>query len=880
MATRTNKRTGEVQQQDASGNWVTITPPSMPRIQTRGPDQLMPSRIKKAQNDAAASDFAPGKAQADNTIAQAQAANALAIAQAQRDKAVADARAAEIAAQTDANGGRKLDPAIRKAAIDGYNNSVGLLSTVDDLTKKFNAGPGATHGPMGLSDYLPLTINERFDTAADKSRGLVGSTLGFTGGQLNTGQESKMNIGPFLPHSGDRDTVATDKIGYLRDLGNQGRTKAIQTLGGIPDENGNIQPVPPQQNVDQLPENPNLKFSGGSKTRSQIDPVMQHVGNRVGAMIAGGQPDDKIIKFLQDNGVDPAQTNVLPILRDRTNPNSDVSKWLKYRGNVGKPYPIGPEFYTKQVEMTAPRQVFNAAAATNLGGAMVAAPVAAANAIVGDRLGSITNDPTSAQGMALLRQNHPLSSLVGDVAGQSSLEALAGRIPGMHGLLASRLGRRGADFGYGVYSGTGDSSGDDPASGGIIGGAMNMGGGMIGRGLFRGTGKAATGVRDPQVNYLASQGIPLTPGRIGRGTESIFGKGEGGIEERLMGLPGFDAVIGAARRRGDEAFNSAAFRQTGGSGATGGAGLAEVNGLKNQAYGFLNGTDIPLDAHFAGRNAAVRAGIPDLPGFGDEVGKSLNQIDKVSSNGRIAGDNWHSALSDIRSDRSTIVGKPFAGHAVKSMKEVEDNLLNLAARQGPAGTVDNLNAANALNAKVQTLASALDNGPTQKAGQLFSPGRLDDASRVNTRKFGGRLASLTGQNRPFYELSQAGLDVMPNLTPDSGSAGRLALLGTLAAGGVGGIGAGIGAYSNENDRGAGAQTGGELGSGGYLGALTLAGLLYSKSGQKVLQKALIGKRPDRITRLGDLLINNDAIGGKIGSGVARQYIRTLNDLSQ
>ena len=46
---------------------------------------------------------------------------------------------------------------------------------------------------------------------------------------------------------------------------------------------------------------------------------------------------------------------------------------------------------------------------------------------------------------------------------------------------------------------------------------------------------------------------------------------------------------------------------------------------------------------------------------------------------------------------------------------------------------------------------------------------------------------------------------------------------------------------------------------------------YSKVGQKVIQKALLGDRPDRIVKIGDYLINRAGMGGMFGAGVGRQY---------
>jgi hypothetical protein len=607
MPTRTNKRTGEVQQLGPDGQWVSIKPgnPDAPTmIQTRAADPTLPDKRTITHNQAQASQFAPGKAQADNTIAQAQAANALAIAQAQRDKAVADAKTAQI----DASGGRKLDPAVRKSAIEGYNNATGLLSTVDDLLKKFNAGPGATHGLHGMEDYLPYTANKQFDNAADKSRGLVGSTLGFTGGQLNTANEAAMNIGPYLPHSADRDAVASDKINYLRDLGNTGRTKAIQTLGGVPDENGNIIPV--TKGAIKAPEADPLKLAGDTKTRSQIDPVLKATGTKVGAMLVNGTPDAQILHFLRDSGVPPESTSVMQALGERKKPG--FQQWM--RANPGKIYPVGPQFYTKEVPMSAARRVFNKTSQNDVVGAAEAGLAASANSIMGDRLGSAvgaaSGDPAAAQtGMELLRTNHPAASFGGDLAGQATLEGLASLIPGAQGVMAARYGRRGADAAYGAYSGSGDSS-QDAGVGGVLGGLGGLGFGMAGRGAQKALGNSFTGVRDAGLQYLHGKNIRLTLGQIARGVGDIgdsgssnvgdeVGKDVAGLEDRLRGLPGIEGFINAARQRGDIDVNREMFRQVApGVSGIGEAGLISAKRAETAAYDKLKDARLSVTPEF------------------------------------------------------------------------------------------------------------------------------------------------------------------------------------------------------------------------------------------------------------------------------------------
>jgi hypothetical protein len=770
--------------------------------------------------------------------------------------------------------GPQLDASVRQKAIQQYGYAQQLDAVADHLNELFIKGPGSTSGIEGLKDFLPSPTNKNFDAEANKSRGIIGQSLGFTGGQLNTEREAEKAVGPYIPESSNFDSTIEQKIQSMRDLAQNARETAIQTLGGVPMPNGAVRPATPQDFITPSAALPpvtmpssgdQVDFATG-KTRDVIDPVLKATGGKVGKMIADGTPDAQIMSFLKQSGVDPANTNVGELLQYRAGKKSfpgvpSFKEWQ--RANPGQAYPIGPAFYTKSVPMTPDRQILNKAAASNLGGAAIGAGVAATNAVTGGYLNDLTQDPAAAQtGMDLLRGRHPVASLVGDVAGQAALESMAGGVPGVGKLLAMRYGRPTADALYGAFSGSGESD-DNRGVGAALGGVSGLGFGALGRGVQRAVGGLATGVTNPALQRLDNLGVPLTVGRIGRGSNSTIGHIVGGIEDRAAGLPGFDAVINTARKRGDVGFNQAAFKEAGGSGATGAAGLDELANLRTKAYDFLNPLQLPIDAQFAGSQAGVRAAIPDMPAFGSEVGKGLDQIDRVSANGLLNGRDFQSALSDTKANRSSIAGAPFSRNAVNALKDVEDNLQQLAARQGPQGTLDALNAANRLHAQTETLASALDNGPTQKGDQLFSAGRLDDASRVNTRKFGGRLASLTGVNRPFYDLTQAGNEVMPNLTPDSGTAGRM-LLVPLASSAIGGTaGAALG-----DDR----LKDGQFGA-GYGALLGLAAMgPYSKTGQKIIQKALLADRPDRLVRIGNYIINaNPKLAGMFGSSLGRDF---------
>jgi hypothetical protein len=848
---------GNIWETDAQGNPVRLLQPAQQSpMNSPFVDPRLAPQVDKARNEATASQYAPTTARADATIKTADAGVASDVAQAQRDKAIADAVAAQAQAQTLQAGGPKIDPKVRADAIAGYNYGQQLQGVIDRLNTLYTAGPGSTKGVAGLQDYLPYTANQAFDTEANAARGIVGQALGFTGGQLNTEREAAKAIGPYLPESADRDAVSVQKIQQLQELADRAKARATQILGGIPDANGKVTPVGQDQpQAPPPPSAPDQVTNATGQSREEIDPVLKAAAGKVGQMVASGVPDGQIVQFLQQNGIDPGNTNVNQVLGFRRSP--DFRTWQHQ--NPGKPYPIGPSFYTKQIPMSGGRQFFNRAAATDVGGDVAAGLAASANAISGGRLDSVTG-PNGQIGMDLLRTNHPGSSFVGDMAGQATLEGLAGTVPGVRGLMATRWGRRGADAAYGAYSGSGEDNGD-PTVGGLEGAASGALLGMFGRGAQRGIGRAATGVRNAHLQYLNNEGIPLTVGQIARGSENVIGHGIGGLEERMAGMPVADAIINSARKRGDKAFNEAAFRQMGASG-TGAQGLASGKQVVDDAYSFLDPLQIPTNVPFEKAQNAIRQNIPNLPAYGNEVGLGLDKIDRATANGAFTGRGWQSALQQTKGNRASIAGTPFFDDASNALTDQENNLIDLANRQVTGPAAGQLSKANKLNAKLQTLAAALDNGPAQKQDELFSAGRLDDAARANARNFGGRIKSLTG-NRPFYDLTAAGKAVMPNLTPDSGTAGRALLYSTLLGSGLGG---GIGAASSDDHAEGGAE--------GAAKGLALASLLsapYSKTGQKALQKALLGQRPRRLMDFGNYLINNPRLAGMFGSSVGRDY---------
>lgn len=150
-----------------------------------------------------------------------------------------------------------LTPAIRQDAINAFNMAKDIGPAVNEIERTFNEGPAKTKGFWGMGaivDRLPIEQNQRFDRAAGKLRGSVKSAQGFTGGEGNTATEMQMNIGQFIPSSSDYDNTTRDNIAALWRERARGMRTSIATLGGIPDANGRVTPVPEGYVVGKYPD--------------------------------------------------------------------------------------------------------------------------------------------------------------------------------------------------------------------------------------------------------------------------------------------------------------------------------------------------------------------------------------------------------------------------------------------------------------------------------------------------------------------------------------------------------------------------------------------------------------------------------------------------
>jgi hypothetical protein len=285
----------------------------------------------------------------------------------------------------------------------------------------------------------------------------------------------------------------------------------------------------------------------------------------------------------------------------------------------------------------------------------------------------------------------------------------------------------------------------------------------------------------------------------------------------------------------------------------GGTGFADNQGNfynRNDALSFVNknGEGIKPSETMAGeldaldyREQSPYAHMPAQPAFRDIP---------VYGPGTIKGEDAAAAIRELKGLRSARKTDALGARTGDVVRGTEGAITDLFDRQAPGFTND-LSQANRVNTNLKVLEKAVQAG--KNTDERFLPSQLNTASVQSGNAYGGTGATTA---RPFYDLAMAGQNVLPSKVPDSGTAGRLAMLALPGVlGGAGGIG-----YASGGAEGAGDATASTLG----LGALLAAG--GTRTGQKLLTRALLD-RPDAAVDWGNALIRKKAIGGMFGAGV-------------
>lgn len=774
--------------------------------------------------------------------------------------------------------GAGLSPNVRQDALNAYAAALEMGRKLEALKTLNTQGPNATHGIGGLADYNPFSpINERFDSAANRMLGDVKTANGFTGGMMNTGREMQMTAGAMLPHVSDFDQTINDKIDSLDSLRRSAITKSIQTLGGIPDQNGNIVPATQQQIAALLgpanggstpppsgPSNPSGPVppaggpSGGGGLTNQgqmmADPALAGVNAHVRTMVASGIPAQEIRRYM--NGVQAG-------LGDRAN---NVESWVDYhRQNPSAPIQVDVENVWKQADPL--HQALGAVAASPVGTALMNAGDMASMGT----LDNMTSNPAMTRAiMEGVSQQNPNAALVGQIGGGALMaagsEAAAAKL-GLEGLAAAR----GADAAYGAGYGAGSSDDGNRALGAGVGGLTALAGGEAGRRLAKGLSVLTRGIRpSAEVSELASRNIPMTVG-------SVLGGGFKTAEDKLTSLPIIGSQIKSRQLESIKAFNRAAFDEglspinASTNGVTGGKGIDLAREARSKGYSdALGPVRLQSDPVYDAERAALDQSAASLPSPMRENAQYTlpTYVDQgFDANGVMNGNGFQQAVRGLRRDANAVQSLPYGYDFGNVTRQAEDSLRGLVGRQMP-DVLPRLDAANAANRNVEVLRAAVDkarNGSRSGEVEMFMPSQLADAAAANAKKFGGTHGTT---NQPFYNLSRAGQTVLPSKVPDSGTTGRyLMAQGGLALGG-GLFGGGRSYGENQDNPLDGVAGGSASGAGKALALGLLASAPFTKTGQKAATTLLLKNRPAVLSLLGDAIANRAANAGQIGAGAS------------
>ncbi|MDQ3483428.1 MAG: hypothetical protein M3448_08510 [Pseudomonadota bacterium] len=758
------------------------------RADPREPVQLERERValERDRNAAAASATDPEQ----NRIALERERVALRLQELELEKGRQGPQpAAPTAADTTANTGRI-------AALNAITNQ---LRAVRSRYENQLEGQGLS----SIMQMLPTPGNMAFSTAADGITNPFMAAFKVAGQGTQSDADQLQFIQANIPRHNDYDSVIEQKLANI-----ENRVGEFRQAANLPETPAVQPPSAAEQGADQSQQIVASGGNGGARptlsrgTRSMEDATLRGVGARVGQMLSRGDSDDKVLGYLRQSGIDPSGTSIGTALQFRR--TRQFQTWKQQ--NPGRPYPVGPNFYTTEVPLGPVENVINNVAQGPVG----AYGIAAANGLTLNRMDDIAesmggNGEQVRVAQDLVRAQNPGVSLLGDISGQMLLEGTVGKIPGARSLMSSQWGRRAADVGFGAAYGSGMGEGTS-LEGGVMGGGLGLAGGAVGRRVQSGVGGAFTGIKNESLDYLRQRGVTPTLGQIARAVNerSLPARAIAGTEDRLAGLPGVGDFVNIARTRTANQFENAGFNEglapIGGANA-GRQGVDAVDNMQTltgQAYrDTLDGRTIPADDQFVSEIAAARA----AAGLADP--RALRTIDNAferrMDTGALSGEDFQGARQVLRSEAPKFELEPGGFAAARPVREAEQSLTGLAQRQAPE-VMPRLTAADMAYRNQQILQSA---GPANGARPM-TPNELARAARANTVRYGGRNQAASS-DRPFTDLTTAGQRVLPSAVPDSGTAGRNALLLPVAGGALGGTGGGV--FGEEGQRGGSALSG-------------------------------------------------------------------------
>jgi hypothetical protein len=358
-------------------------------------------------------------------------------------------------------------------------------------------------------------------------------------------------------------------------------------------------------------------------------------------------------------------------------------------------------------------------------------------------------------------------------------------------------------------------------------------GGVGGTALGRGIANVVAPKLSEAAQKLIGEGVNLTPGQM-------MGGALRKIEDKLTSVPLLGDIIDYSRTKGIEEFNKAAYKRAlepiGGvvPKETGRAGVEAVKTQISDAYNTLLPKmtfvpDKPLYDSLS-RLDKVVVGLPkpETKMVADNV-KAIIQK-HMPENGLISGNSYKAIESDLGELASNYAGAKGTDAMVgNAYKQALGQVRQALSRSNPdyAEELGNINKAFANFARIRRAGSMAN---TQ---EMITPSQLANAVKAADES-AGKGATATGKAL-MQDLTDAGVQVLPSKVPDSGTAGRNALVSALM--GAGGASS-YSAYPTVTALGA-----------GLAGATALP---YAP-GVRNLVTTAIGKRPESAKKLADAI---------------------------
>lgn len=366
------------------------------------------------------------------------------------------------------SGGTDPKVAQRLANLESLTNQI---QRVEGLYKKNFANQGLST----IGEYLPSWAND--DVAAFESataglaeQGLAAFRVPGVGAQSDT--ELRQFVAANRPSARDRDTAIEEKLRQLK-----GRVDATRQQMGLDPVNwdGSEQPKPESDRDSAVAPMPNMDDAEGD-TKDTIDPERRALAGEIGTMLMQGLPKSAIIARATE--LDPrfAQDKKLSSTLDEAIAYLATPDGQRYRVlNEGKPYPIGPELYTR----TEGKSLLEKGATTLkglLGDEGTAFAVGAANSATGGLLDEAADlaggDAERAQlTKDRLRDESPIASIAGEIAGATFVGSKIAALPKINPITGEVI--------YGTIYGAGENN-DDRLAGGAVGAAAGYAGGKVG----------------------------------------------------------------------------------------------------------------------------------------------------------------------------------------------------------------------------------------------------------------------------------------------------------------------------------------------------------------------------------------------------------------